>query len=664
MHDHDLIHPGRRARRPMLSENPGTEGEIRRISPLCPGKQRPLIPEKVPRLVAYQVTARKYRPQTFADLTGQDHIRMTLQNALRRRRVAHAYLFSGPRGVGKTTVARLLAKSVNCEARARAMDEGGQLPDEPCNQCSSCLEIVDDRHPDVMEIDGASNTGVDNVRDLREQVRYAPARGRNKVYIVDEVHMLSKGAFNALLKTLEEPPDNVIFIFATTEPEKIPETIHSRCQSFEFHRLPPSVIVDQLKRVVEDEHVAVEAPALQLLARTAEGSMRDAQSLFDQVVAYAGSREGGASLTEEEVSEVLGLVSGSVIRRVAGMIVEADPEGIVNTVRTIFSEGQDIRQFCISLMNFFRDLLVVESVRDPAGLLEMTEEEARELPGLAKRFGREKLYRCFQKLMDMEQQVRLAPNSQPVLEVALLMMADMRPSSSLQAVMKKLNAVEAAMAAGAVQPLPDRAPEGESRVAHEPPEEPPPSPETRETAPEPFPDTDSAETVREAEPPPFDPDAQQGLWNRLIHEIEALRPSLLRYFDDGRLESVAEGEVTLGLVGYNLNLAKDHRRVIQEAVSRIWGKGTKVTLVPTDQTGQQEGAVESSGASEAEAENGGPPAQPSEGSSDVLKHMSEVLRDADEIFGEDGGDDDPPISRWIANSSELRTPRRPPTNGS
>ena len=249
------------------------------------------------------------------------------------------------------------------------------------------------------------------------------------------------------------------------------------------------MIVDQLKRVVEDEHVAVEAPALQLLARTAEGSMRDAQSLFDQVVAYAGGREDGASLTEVEVSEVLGLVSGSVIRRIAGMIVEADPEGIVNTVRTIFSEGQDIRQFCISLMNFFRDLLVVESVRDPAGLLEMTEEEARELPGLAKKFGREKLYRCFQKLMDMEQQVRLAPNPQPVLEVALLMMADMRPSSSLQAVMEKLNAVEAAMTAGAVQPLPDRAPEGESRVAHEPPRNPrlPRKPEKPHPSPSPTP---------------------------------------------------------------------------------------------------------------------------------------------------------------------------------
>ncbi len=611
-----------------------------------PANSRPLLPEKAPRLVAYQVTARKYRPQTFADLTGQDHIRMTLQNALRRKRVAHAYLFSGPRGVGKTTVARLLAKSVNCEERARAMDGGGRLPDEPCNQCSSCLEIIEDRYSDVVEIDGASNNGVDNVRDLREQVRYAPARGRNKVYIIDEVHMLSKGAFNALLKTLEEPPDNVIFIFATTEPEKIPATIHSRCQSFEFHRLPPSVIIDQLKRVAEGEHVAVEAPALHLLARTAEGSMRDAQSLFDQVVAYAGGLEDGASLTEGEASEVLGLVSGSVIRRIAGMIAEDDPEGIVDTVRTIFSEGQDIRQFCISLMNFFRDLLIVESVHDPAGLLEMTEEEARELPDLAKKFGREKLYRCFQKLMDMERQVRLAPNPQPVLEVALLMMAEMRPSSSLQAVMEKLNAVEAAMAAGAVQPSPDRAPEGESRAAYEPPEAHPPSPENRETAPGPFPDTGSAETVREAEPPPFSPDAddQQGLWNRLIHEIEALRPPLTRYFDDGRLVSVAEGEVTLGLVGYNLNLAKDHKLVIQEAVSRVLGKGNKVTLVPTDRPGQQERAGESSGASEADAENGGPPAQPGEVSSDVLKHMSEVLRDADEIFGE-GDDDDPPGSQ-------------------
>ncbi|MFQ5694295.1 MAG: DNA polymerase III subunit gamma/tau, partial [Nitrospinota bacterium] len=334
--------------------------------------------------MTYQVTARKYRPQTFADLIGQDHIRRTLQNALKRDRVAHAYIFSGPRGVGKTTVARLLAKAVNCERRSAAAAGGEALPDEPCNECSSCREIVEDRHPDVLEIDGASNTGVDNVRDLREQVRYAPARGRCKVYVIDEVHMLSKGAFNALLKTLEEPPPGVLFVFATTEPERIPATIASRCQCFDFHRLSPAVIAAHLTRIAEGEGRAVDRAAIQLLARTAEGSMRDAQSLFDQVVAFAAGREDDGPLGEAEVSEVLGLVAGSVLWKVARMIARDDAPGLLEVARGIFQEGQDVKQFCLSLMGFLRDLRVAEGVEDPAGLLDLMPEEMEELRALAK----------------------------------------------------------------------------------------------------------------------------------------------------------------------------------------------------------------------------------------------------------------------------------------
>ena len=414
--------------------------------------------------MAYQVTARKYRPQTFEGLTGQDHVRRTLQNALRNDRIAHAYIFSGPRGVGKTTVARLLAKAVNCEVRAAAEAEGKPLPVEPCDRCSSCLEIIQDRHPDVLEIDGASNTGVDHIRDLREKVRYAPARGRRKVYVIDEVHMLSKGAFNALLKTLEEPPEGVIFIFATTEPEKIPATISSRCQCFDFHRLPPGVIIDQLARIAEGERIDIEQDALHLIARTADGSMRDGQSLFDQVVAYTGGggEERGRPLTEEEVSDALGLVSGSIVRKVADAIACEKTQGLLETVRDIFREGQDLKQFCISLMSFFRDLLVAEMVSaggdagargggdnpDPSGLLDLTPEEAREVTALAKTFGRERLHRCFRIAMDLERDVRLAASPQPVLEMSLLRMAGLRPSVSLEAVITKLGEVEAALGGG------------------------------------------------------------------------------------------------------------------------------------------------------------------------------------------------------------------------
>ncbi len=595
--------------------------------------------------MGYQVTARKYRPQTFAQLIGQDHIRVTLQNSLSRGQVAHAYLFSGPRGVGKTTVARLLAKSVNCETRTQMVNKGEGLPGEPCNECSSCQEITEDRHPDVIEIDGASNTGVENVRDLRAQAQYTPARGRNKVYIIDEIHMLSKGAFNALLKILEEPPDNIIFIFATTEPEKIPATINSRCQSFDFHRLSPNAIIDQLQRVATGENITADAAAFHLLSRTAEGSMRDAQSLFDQVVAYAGGGEDGTSLTEGKVSEVLGLVSGSVIRKIALMIAEDDPESIVNTVRTIFSEGQDVRQFCASLMNFFRDLLVVESVRNPKSLLDMTEEEIRELPGLAKKFGQEKLHRCFRKSMEMEREVRIASNPQPVLEVALLRMGAIRPSASLQAVMEKLNAVSETLETGVTPPSLDLGGEVGGRGKDENPDLPEPPPSSKVDNLKSPPESDApVPTSKLPESPSSAEQDGQGLWNNLMQEFEAQALPVLRYFDGGRLVSVTEGEVVLGLVGYNLNLALDHQVVIQETVSQVLGKGRKVTLLPIEQSDPQGGGLKTNDTAEAKDKNGGPPTGSDMESADPLKHMSRVLRDADEIFGDAGGSDDSPVS--------------------
>lgn len=229
--------------------------------------------------MAYQVTARKWRPQTFAELVGQQHVARTLQNALRQGRMAHAYLFTGTRGVGKTTTARILAKALNCEQ--------GPSP-EPCNQCALCQAITLGSSLDVLEIDGASNRGIDEIRDLREKIRYAPARSRYKIYIIDEVHMLTEHAFNALLKTLEEPPPQVVFIFATTEPQKVPITILSRCQRFDFHKVASAEIVQCLGKIAEQENIHISSVALHRISRRAEGSLRDAQTLFDQVVAYCG----------------------------------------------------------------------------------------------------------------------------------------------------------------------------------------------------------------------------------------------------------------------------------------------------------------------------------------------------------------------------------------
>ncbi|MFQ5914103.1 MAG: DNA polymerase III subunit gamma/tau [Nitrospinota bacterium] len=578
----------------------------------------------------YQVTARKYRPQSFDDLIGQDHVRLTLQNALRKGRVAHAYIFSGPRGVGKTTVARLLAKAVNCEVRAKAEAEGKPLPAEPCNQCPSCREIIEDRHPDVLEIDGASHTGVDHVRDLREQVRYAPARGRYKVYVIDEVHMLSKPAFNALLKTLEEPPPGVIFIFATTEPEKILPTISSRCQCFDFHRLPPSVIAGQLARIAQGEGIAVEGAALGLLARAAEGSLRDGQSLFDQVVAYAGGRDEGGPLRESEVSEVLGLVAGTVVRKVAEMIAEGEARGLLEVVRDIFREGQDVRQFCVSLIGVFRDLLVAEMVAETSGLLEQTPEETQELRALAERFGREKLYRCFRTAMDVERDVRFATNPQPVLEMSLLRMASLRPVVPLEAVFEKLRSVEAAL--GLSESGPDQPPEpgtGQAVAAD--------APVAQQTSPPPSPEMQSlplnADRVRETSPADLDDNARQRLWQRLLQEVGSLKKLVVHYLEKGQLVSVGDGEVKVGVAGYNLNRAKDHQQVILQGVRRIWGERSRLLLVPVSPPADS-GMPETASMND---DHGSAHPSVEEPTADALRLIQEVLQDAEEIFGETGG---------------------------
>src|SRR5262245_13187627 len=247
--------------------------------------------------MAYLVSARRWRPQTFEDLIGQEHVARTLGNAIRSDRVAHAFLFTGVRGVGKTTAARILAKALNCER--------GPTP-TPCNVCVNCLEITAGNAVDVLEIDGASNTGVDDVREIIDNVRYQPAKSRFKIYIIDEVHMLSTSAFNALLKTLEEPPPHVKFIFATTDPHKVPHTIHSRCQRYDFKRIPLRLIVERLAHIVRSDGIEVSERALFLVAREAEGSMRDAQSMLDQVIAFAGKK-----VRDEDVADALGLADRS-----------------------------------------------------------------------------------------------------------------------------------------------------------------------------------------------------------------------------------------------------------------------------------------------------------------------------------------------------------------
>jgi DNA polymerase-3 subunit gamma/tau len=331
---------------------------------------------------AYQVIARKWRPQTFDDLVGQDHVVRTLKNAITRQRIAHAYLFVGPRGTGKTSTARIFAKALNCT--------GGPKADFPVDD-PACQAIAEGSHLDVIEIDGASNNGVDQVRDLRETVRYAPAQGKFKIYIIDEVHMLSAAAFNALLKTLEEPPEHVKFVFATTDPQKVLPTIISRCQRFDLKPISNELIVERLRMIAKEEKIDVSEAALESIARLADGGMRDAQSTFDQMISFCGGR-----IAEADVLDVYGLVAAEKIAALAGALATGDHRQIVAIVDECDAAGRDLVRLLIDLQALVRTALldsIAQGGRSAAlgGVPMTTEQITRLLDGLREGEGSVKL---------------------------------------------------------------------------------------------------------------------------------------------------------------------------------------------------------------------------------------------------------------------------------
>lgn len=358
----------------------------------------------------YQVSARKYRPGTFESVIGQPHVVQTLVNAIATKRIAHAFLFSGTRGVGKTTVARILAKALNCEQGPTGT---------PCETCANCQEITQGTSVDVVEIDGASNTSVDDVREIRENVKFAPFRGHYRVYIIDEVHMLSNSAFNALLKTLEEPPSHVVFIFATTEIHKIPATILSRCQHYNFRRISKAEIMQQLKHVADQEGLTIESRSLVALARASEGSMRDALSLLDQAVAF-----GGKTLQHRDLETLLGSVPQEQVRAMVAAIRTQDSPAAVRVVAQLLDQGHDLRAYCSELVEHLRNLLVA-SVVPPGqgpqalhGLIDLSDEEITQIIADAGTFTAEQLQDLYKIFSQTEDTLRLSSHPRFALEVA------------------------------------------------------------------------------------------------------------------------------------------------------------------------------------------------------------------------------------------------------
>jgi DNA polymerase-3 subunit gamma/tau len=355
--------------------------------------------------MSYLVLARKWRPQGFDELIGQEPIVRVLKNSIDQGKIAHAYIFSGPRGVGKTSTARILAKALNCQKGPTAT---------PCGKCSFCTSIADGYSVDVMEIDGASNNSVNDIRDLRERVKYVPSGGRYKVYIIDETHMLSDAAFNALLKTLEEPPAHVVFVLATTAPKKIPPTVLSRCQHLPFRRIPSQKIKERLKVIADTEHIDISGPARELISRAADGSLRDALMILDQLSSFS------SDINESDVKDLLGIADFGLLSQLSIALIEGDRDTILKLVGKLVEQGTDIRTFTKELVQFFRDLLVASVVKEPEDILDVSKEEMDVLKDILSKTSEDQLALILSEIMQAEIDIRNASAPRLAFEMALL----------------------------------------------------------------------------------------------------------------------------------------------------------------------------------------------------------------------------------------------------
>ena len=379
--------------------------------------------------MSYTALYRKFRPSEFADVKGQDHIITTLQNQIRANRIGHAYLFCGTRGTGKTTVAKIFAKAVNCEH---------PVDGSPCGECETCRSIAAGTSMNVIEIDAASNNGVDNIREIREEVAYRPTEGRYKVYIIDEVHMLSIGAFNALLKTLEEPPEYVIFILATTEVHKIPITILSRCQHYDFKRISIETITDRMKELMDTEHVEVEDKALRYIAKAADGSMRDALSLLDQCIAFYM----GQKLTYDNVLEVLGAVDTDVFSRLLRKVIDRDVAGVLDVVDDLVMQGRELTQLAADFTWYLRNLLLVKTSDNIEDVLDVSTENMAQLKEEAQMIEPDMLFRYIRIFSELSNQLKYATQKRVMLEVALIKLCTPAMENTQDSLLDRIRAVE------------------------------------------------------------------------------------------------------------------------------------------------------------------------------------------------------------------------------
>lgn len=492
--------------------------------------------------MSYIVLARKWRPQNFKDLIGQETVAKTFINAIAKQKIVHAYLFSGPRGIGKTSTARILSKALNCTNRS----EG-----EPCGECENCKAITSGASIDVFEIDGASNTGVDDVRELRETVKYAPSSGKFKVYIIDEVHMLSTPAFNALLKTLEEPPPHVIFIFATTEPKKIPSTILSRCQHHVFRKIPKEMIKAQLRKIIEAEKIKIQETPLEIIARAADGSMRDALTLLDQASSFS------EDVSEKDLQILLGLPEMDIISNLSGAILDGDITCTLSIIKDQTDRGYDLRALTKELLEYFRNLAIVKVTDKAEDFLEFTEDEVEALRNQAGKIKIEPLTLILTELLRLDGEVKSAMNPRYTLELGLLRMSFVKGMTSIDEVLRILN----------------EAPQSNDAVTEKKPEIKTAEPaEKKRVKDEPAPSKEKTPL----------PDKEE-LWNKVVEHFDVEDHLLACKLAEAKAVDLTERELVIGFNG-GMSLLSDsinkNSSNIEAILKGIFGKKLRLKIVP------------------------------------------------------------------------------------
>ena len=506
--------------------------------------------------MSYLVLARKYRPQTFDEVIKQNHVTQTLTNAIKSRRVAHAILFTGPRGTGKTTVARILAKAMNCKEGPTPM---------PCNTCRSCREITSGNAVDVFEIDGASNNGVEQIRSLRENINYMPAHSPNKIYIIDEVHMLSISAFNALLKTLEEPPSHVMFIFATTEPHKIPVTILSRCQRHDFKLIDIESISNHMKDLCSKEHIDITEESLMLIAREAGGSIRDALSLLDQVMACS---EG--TISYKNILDILGVADRKIIFDISNAILRKDIPEALNVVDEIYDRGYEMKKFYADIIEHFRNLLVVKMGKNISKLINLPSHEIDLMQDQVQDISESYLNQIFDLLFKEEASIRLSAQPKLALEIAFIRLSQIKPALPIDLLIEKLDDLKKNLPA---IPANYEVAENEDALKYY-------SKEPQGISEEP---TDSTELKESCSSSSYDPDDNLEItWNKLLDIFSKNHPALAANLAKCSLKKLTKQNIEIEVHGngYNINMIKRDKNIaiIKEICSKFFEEKMNLTI--------------------------------------------------------------------------------------